>query len=329
MGIFEPILRLLGSQWRDASAGIPSQRHFRELAENCGDLICRIGAEGSAKYFSPASLLLFGWTPDEMQAMARGDFFCPEDLAILDASKAKLLSGESATELCRVRVRRKSGETVWVETKTRLARDSGATSPGDMIVVVREISARKKLEDELAALALTDGLTGLANRRAFDAALDHAWREVSPRTGPMSLLLLDIDHFKRFNDHFGHQVGDDCLRAVAAAAQATVRVPGATVARYGGEEFAMILPRTDAPAALRMGDAILGAVRALNLPHPETSVAAAVLTVSVGVATIASAGSTATLPAGLLQAADAALYRAKDKGRNRVEQAVRPRACPA
>ena len=95
-------------------------------------------------------------------------------------------------------------------------------------------------------MALTDGLTGLANRRSFDQAIESEWQRTKRTSAHMSLLLLDLDHFKEFNDHYGHQVGDDCLRMVAAATRETVRRPADIAARYGGEEIAVILPETEA-----------------------------------------------------------------------------------
>jgi diguanylate cyclase (GGDEF)-like protein len=111
----------------------------------------------------------------------------------------------------------------------------------ELVVVMRDITERKILEDRLASFAMTDGLTGLSNRRSFDEVLDSEWKRTL-REGPqISLLLLDLDHFKQFNDEYGHQVGDDCLRAVAATLKGAVRVTD-IAARYGGEEPASAGP---------------------------------------------------------------------------------------
>ena len=319
MGFFDPI-----KLWLNRGGKAPAdseERSFREMAETSSDMICRIGADGSGKYFSPASETLFGWTPAEMCVMPPDRFFYAEDLPILNASTERLLSGASKMERCQVRVRHRDGTTMWVETRTRVA--SAAEGSGDMIVVLRDISERKLLEDRLEALALTDGLTGVANRRAFDIALDQGWKDTLAKGSRMSLLLLDIDQFKRFNDHFGHQVGDDCLRTVAAAVRGAVTAADANVARFGGEEFAVVLPHAEAHAAAALAEAVRAAVQAMGLPHPGNADCGGHVTVSIGAATaMAQAGGTMTMPAGLLQAADMALYKAKHNGRNRVETSL-------
>ena len=319
MGFFDPI-----KLWLNRSGKAPAgadERSFREMAETSSDMICRIGADGSGKYFSPASETLFGWTPDEMRAMPPDRFFYAEDLLILGAATGRLLSGASKMERCEVRVRHRDGTMMWVETRTRVA--SAAEGSGDMVVVLRDITERKLLEDKLEALALTDGLTSVANRRAFDAALDRGWTETLAKGSRMSLLLLDIDQFKRFNDHFGHQVGDDCLRTVAAAVRGAIISADATVARFGGEEFAVVLPHAEANAAAAVAEAVRAEVEAMGLPHPGNAECGGAVTVSIGAATaMAQAGGTMTMPAGLLQAADMALYKAKHNGRNRVETSL-------
>ena len=185
--------------------------------------------------------------------------------------------------------------------------------------MIRDISERKLLEDQLIAMAMKDGLTGLANRRAFDIALADAWSEVRTTQSQMSLLLLDVDHFKEFNDSYGHQTGDDCLRAIATALQALPLEPGDVVARYGGEELAIILTRAGADMATEFGQRACEAVRALQLPHRHGPTGAGILTISVGAATVLwRQGGSADMPHGLIAAADRALYQAKNKGRNRV-----------
>jgi diguanylate cyclase (GGDEF)-like protein len=167
-------------------------------------------------------------------------------------------------------------------------------------------------------MAMKDGLTGLANRRSFDETLEREWSATSRDGTQMSLLLLDVDHFKLFNDSYGHQVGDDCLRAVAAAVVAAVR-PGDIVARYGGEEMAVILPRADAACAERVAEKVREAIVALALPHAARPQGGTV-TASIGVATaVACIGGTMRMPEALLASADTALYKAKSLGRNRVE----------
>ena len=174
-----------------------------------------------------------------------------------------------------------------------------------------------------ATLALVDGLTGIANRRQLDAELEREWRRAIRSGAPLSLVLLDIDGFKAFNDLYGHPAGDDCLRQVAAALAGVPRRAADLVARYGGEEFAMVLPDLDAAGAESIAESARAAIEALSIPH-ASSPAAPVVTLSAGAATRSPSrgGSAMALVAG----ADRALYLAKRQGRNRVQLAPAPAA---
>jgi diguanylate cyclase (GGDEF)-like protein/PAS domain S-box-containing protein len=314
-------IRALLSGRRSASAGDGmSDAMFREIAEHSGDIIMRVGADGRINYVSPASARILGWQPEEMIGHGAAAFICEEDVALvqvkIDMSKRDL-SDSSTTQM---RMKRKDGSLVWVEGQNRTIRDPGTRALLNTIVVIRDMAAHKALEERLAAMALTDGLTGIANRRAFDQVLEREWKRTLRAGSTLSLLLLDIDHFKRFNDRLGHQVGDDCLRAVAACVSGLARREGDLVARYGGEELAMILPDTEMAGAERMAEAARAAVEAQRIPHPDAD---GPVTVSIGAATaMAQVGGSITMPEGLLQAADAALYKAKERGRNRVESTL-------
>jgi len=166
----------------------------------------------------------------------------------------------------------------------------------------------------LAETALQDGLTGIHNRRRFDEHLQRAWAQSIRERKPVALLLADIDHFKAYNDRYGHQAGDEALKAVAGALSRYARRPLDLAARYGGEEFAIILFDTRREQAERIGDEVLEAVRKLGIVHQD-SAAAPVLTVSLGIACVSPVARRSW--AGLIQLADEALYAAKDGGRNR------------
>jgi diguanylate cyclase (GGDEF)-like protein len=167
---------------------------------------------------------------------------------------------------------------------------------------------------ELERLARFDGLTGIPNRREFDARLDAEWRRMGREGKPLALIIGDVDHFKQYNDTYGHQAGDECLVKVAKAIHGAARRPTDLAARYGGEEFALILADTDGKGAAFVAQTVCDLVRRLEVPHCNSS-ASEHVTLSLGVAVVlpgAGAG-----PKSLIEMADKALYNAKESGRNR------------
>ncbi|MBC8723902.1 diguanylate cyclase [Paraburkholderia sp. 31.1] len=182
------------------------------------------------------------------------------------------------------------------------------------ILFSRQLRLRRAAEEELRELARTDGLTGLNNRRAFEEHVNDEWRRAQRTGRPLSLLLIDVDNFKGFNDLYGHSAGDEALIGVARCIAQNARRPGDTAARFGGEEFAVLLPDTDATGAQRIAEQIRAAVQALQCRHVAST--HHVLTVSAGAAT--AQGAALATSRALVDAADEALYRAKDAGRNRV-----------
>jgi diguanylate cyclase (GGDEF)-like protein len=178
------------------------------------------------------------------------------------------------------------------------------------------VSRERKLRElavELESQTLVDGLTGIANRRRFDLHLEDEFRRAKRAASPLSLVMIDVDFFKDYNDNYGHQRGDECLARIAAALSDTLHRPRDLVARYGGEEFTVILPDTDPEGALQVAEAMRAAVEALVLEHARSGVAPCV-TISLGVSTLTPghSGKMSTL----LHAADRALYQAKRSGRN-------------
>ncbi len=180
----------------------------------------------------------------------------------------------------------------------------------------RDITELKHYWDMLVDLSTTDGLTELANRRRFDEFLEREWRRGLREESALSLILMDIDFFKEYNDHYGHLAGDDCLRHVAGVLGRLVQRPGDLVARYGGEEFACILPDTDQEGATELAGKIMQSINGLNLPHVASRVASHV-TLSFGVA--AMVPERGQSPSELIRLADHLLYSAKNEGRNRVK----------
>jgi two-component system cell cycle response regulator len=193
-------------------------------------------------------------------------------------------------------------------------------------ITVRDITSRKQIELELQAanekleiLANLDGLTQLANRRRWDACLGQEWRRCAREQQSLSLLLCDVDYFKRYNDAYGHQAGDDCLKQIARAIAQSAKRPADLVARYGGEEFAVLLPNTTAAGADQIAGMIQAAVHDLSIVHCQSDISDRV-TLSIGIASVIPHPEMP--PETLLTQADSALYRAKQQGRNQTVQAI-------
>ena len=232
-----------------------------------------------------------------MNLESAGPVFTPANVLAFEAF-ADQVAG--AIHLAQVN-ERLADTTRQLETKTRALEDANEHL-ASAIETLHKISAQ-------------DGLTGVANRRHFDETLALEWRRAARAHTPLSLLMLDIDYFKSFNDTAGHQAGDDCLRNVAQTLGETIQRAGDLVARYGGEEFALLLPETDADHALQIATRLRERVEELRLPHPSSPLGH--VTVSIGVASVIpprdGSGS-----GDFVRVADAALYDAKRQGRNRV-----------
>ena len=173
----------------------------------------------------------------------------------------------------------------------------------------------KMKTDLLESLALIDGLTGIPNRRRFDEALEHEWKRALRDGTPLALIMADIDHFKAYNDNYGHAAGDGCLKAVAKCLSKSLSRPSDIMARYGGEEFVAVIPDTDGEGARLLAERWCANVAALGLPHLFSS-AADHVTISAGYATLKP--ESCQSPKELLELADKMLYQAKGQGRNRV-----------
>ena len=188
-------------------------------------------------------------------------------------------------------------------------------SPPIVRARVRNHLELKRYHDILENLSVTDGLTGIANRRRFDQFLEREWRRAIRSHSPLSLILMDIDLFKAFNDHYGHLAGDDCLRTLAQGLNEVIQRPADLLARYGGEEFACILPETDTQGATAVAEKIHRKIDDLNIAFPSP-ISGNHITVSMGLATLIPLKRQSS--ADLIRFADELLYEAKGQGRNRI-----------
>ena len=280
--------------------------------------------------------LRYATTGEDALRMARES---PPDLVLLDAE----MPGMDGFDVCR-RMRSEPAlqhvPIIFVTAHSGAAFELSGFEVGAADFIAKPISAPllvarvrtqlrlKTMSDELRSLASRDGLTGLANRRSFDDALLREWRR-SLRSGEaISLLMVDVDHFKLFNDHYGHPAGDACLRRVAEALGTAAQRPADVVARYGGEEFVLLLPETPRSGAELVARSVIEAVHALAIPHAASKTADHV-TLSIGIASHGERGTSTERPSlrprspaeeafgaeELVRVADRALYQAKQAGR--------------
>jgi diguanylate cyclase (GGDEF)-like protein/PAS domain S-box-containing protein len=291
------------------------EKEFRLLAESASDVVERLDLSGRRLYVSPAVERVLGLSADQLLAQNAFDSVHPDDRPAAHAAMERLRGGLSCEEVFVFRARHADGHEVWIETALRVA---AGDTPEDTIVVAvsRDVTERKLHEIKLASLATTDGLTGLANRRTFDEAVEREVARARRAGTPLSLLMIDCDRFKRFNDDYGHLAGDEVLKTVAKTIMAKARRPLDVAARFGGEEMALLLPETSMSAARAIGLDVCREVHGLGIPHSRNP-PWAVATVSVGLATFEVSGQDDTRDsAWLVTTADLALYGAKAQGRN-------------
>lgn len=320
--------RQLHSRQAAEAAASESEARFRLLAENASDMVTRIGPDGRRRYVSPAAERLLGWPPEVLVGAHATAGIHPKDLKAVEREVERLRSGGADAVTVTYRTRRADGTRIWLETTVRQVLDPVTGAADGVVAISRDVTERKMLETRLRRLAMHDRLTALANRHSFDQAMAQAAQRSARLRRPLSLLLIDVDRFKSYNDRYGHQAGDDCLRAVAAAIRGVVRRSADLPARWGGEEFAVLLPDTGTAEALATAERLRAAVAALGIPHTEAARDGAIVTASVGVATLLPEDGGPAVTELLVEAADAALYAAKRGGRNRVMRSLQPPAMP-
>jgi diguanylate cyclase (GGDEF)-like protein len=249
------------------------------------------------------------------------------DLILLDV----IMPGLNGYEVCRMLKqdeRTREIPVIFVTAQSDATEEEDGLAAGAVDFIAKSASANvmrarvgtlitlKRQSDLLRQMARVDSLTGLANRRHFDETLSSEWRRCTRSGKPLSLMLIDIDHFKLFNDHYGHLVGDSCLQQISACLKAGFARSHDLVARYGGEEFVCVMPETPLDGAEAKAKALEKAVRALRIPHDKSTVAGGIVTISLGVAV--AMPTVGEESAALILCADQSLYLAKGSGRGQV-----------
>jgi diguanylate cyclase (GGDEF)-like protein/PAS domain S-box-containing protein len=294
-----------------------SEERFRLLAEYSSDMITMQNIKGTYLYASPACKEILQYDEDELLGQDAYRFVHPDDIEIVRMGQQSALN--SGYSVFSYRIRRKDGEYVWLESAVKFMNEI-LSGKQKLIVVSRNISERILVEQKLQEanellqhLSTIDGLTGISNRRTFDDRLEMEWNRGLRNSAPLSLLMLDIDYFKAYNDTYGHQGGDGCLKQIASVIQETLGRSTDLLCRYGGEEFCVILPETDDAGADIVGEKIRMAIEALKIPHSGSKINRWV-TISVGAATMVPSVYTSYM--NLVSNADKAVYKAKFDGRN-------------
>jgi diguanylate cyclase (GGDEF)-like protein/PAS domain S-box-containing protein len=305
-----------------------SEETYKAILMASPDDITIADLSGRIIMVSEAAGKMFGYDVEEGPGMSVMDFIVPEEHERAHANIMRMLQ-ENYPGPNEYRAIRKDRSCFDIEVNNALIRDRQG-NPIQMVLIARDITNRKKAEQQIQELvhqleierdlaqsnSLTDSLTGLPNRRFFDNALQIEFMRHKRSGSQWSLIMIDVDHFKKYNDYYGHLAGDDCLRQIARTLKAVVERGPDIVARYGGEEFVVILPDTNSQGAVLLAGRIGEAVLRLALPHAQSDTSEFV-TISLGVAT--AADHVLTDGDQLVALADQALYQAKKEGRNRFE----------
>jgi diguanylate cyclase (GGDEF)-like protein/PAS domain S-box-containing protein len=315
---FYLVRQLLNGQ-RMAGALVAKEANFRVLAEGSSDMVTRIGLDERISYVSPSCASVVGWRPDQLTGTAALAGVNALDLPRVEKTVAALRRGDVEEARISYRTRHREKNEIWIESNLRVTREVNGQIDG-VVAISRDITEQKNLEERLETLAIEDGLTGLANRRCFDERLQQEWARSARDNTPLSLLMIDVDHFKTFNDQYGHPAGDDCLRSVARVLAGETKRTADLAARYGGEEFALLLPNTDAAGCARIGGRIRRELRKAAIPH-KPNLPTRLVTASLGGAVCRPGSERSASHASLVEAADRALYAAKEAGRDRLVMA--------
>jgi len=312
---------------------IESEEKYRSILNASPDDITITDLAGIILMVSPAAKNMFGYEPknDGFIGMRLVDFILPQDHERAQSNIRLMYQGGHPGPNEYHGVRKDQG-IFDIEVNSGFIHSANG-QPTKMVFIVRDITERKLAEQQIQKLlqqleiekntaqfnSITDCLTGLANRRYFDEALRTEFYRLKHPGATLSLIMLDVDYFKKFNDNYGHLAGDDCLRQIGTMLKTIIGGIPYIAARYGGEEFIAILPETETKGAKALAERIRKAVEELAIPHSASHIAEYV-TVSIGVVTVYP--TKLSSPEQVVAMADEAMYCAKEGGRNRIEVAV-------
>jgi diguanylate cyclase (GGDEF)-like protein/PAS domain S-box-containing protein len=316
------LVRQLIRGQRLVSALAAKEADFRLLAEKSSDMVTRIGLDERMQYVSPSSDRIVGWKAEQLIGTPALAGVNAEDLPKVRDVVAALKRGDVTEARLVYRSRHRDAKEVWIESTMQVTRNLDTGKIDGVVAISRDVTQQKNAEAKLTALVILDGLTGLANRRRFDERLQEEWARACREGTSLSLLMVDLDHFKKFNDQYGHPAGDACLQAVAQVLATEARRPADLAVRYGGEEFAMLLPNTDAAGCKLVGERIRRGLQQLSIPH-ALNIPSKRVTVSLGGTAIRLRADGPAESSSLVQMADRALYAAKEGGRDRLIMADR------
>ena len=308
-----------------------SEEKYRSILNASPDDITITDLHGQIIMVSPASKKMFGYEEDFEGFIGRPitDFIVPEEVERAKADMAQIYQG-GHPKIGEYLGLRKDHSTFHIEVNSAVIKGSSG-SPVKMVFIIRDITERKVSEQRIQLLveqlererniahqnSITDSLTGLANRRYFDDMLATELYRLKRNGSNLSLIMLDVDYFKKFNDSKGHLAGDDCLKQIGNVLKSLVGRTTDIAARYGGEEFVVILPDTEAKGAVQLAEQMRKAVVDLAIPHPQSDVSEYV-TVSIGVVSVSA--DCVTSPDQVISHVDEALYQAKKGGRNHIQE---------
>ncbi len=272
-------------------------------------------------YIGPQIEALLGWSPDSWLTVEDwASRMHPDDRAwVVDFCVAQSKAGTDHE--ADYRALTKDGQYIWIRDVVHVVRKENG-EVDSLIGFMFDITERKdteqkliELQKQLEELSFKDGLTGVFNRRMFDSVMEVEWANAKRNRQPLSLIMLDIDYFKQYNDYYGHIQGDECLKRVANVLACVATRSRDFFARYGGEEFILVLPETDEAAAFKIAERCRNVIFKAQIPH-EKSLVSQLLTISIGISTITPTRSDEAIK--FIATVDKQLYVAKEKGRNSI-----------